>query len=115
MAQLLAADGVIVDIPTSVRAMMTNLPAPLPSQAAVAAPFWASDIDTFVDFCLAPTRAPASAKALMDLVIVAEIAHWNGAQDAMKIARDEILGALKSKPLDNAVHPRIRQLYSELL
>ena len=121
MAQLLAVDGISVSIPTSVRKMMTNLP-PLPqtapAAAPAAAPFRASDIKIFVDFCLgvAPQEAPpAAAAALMDLVIVAEIAHWSGARDALEVARDEILGVLRSEPLENTVRPRIKQLYNELL
>jgi hypothetical protein len=119
MAQLLAADNVVVSIPSSVCKMMANLPPPQAAPAApAAAPFWASDIKIFVDFCLGVTpqeAPPAAAAALINLVIVAEIAHWSGAHDAMEVARDEILGVLRSEPLENTVRPRIKQLYNELL
>jgi hypothetical protein len=107
MAQLLAADNVVVSIPSSVCKMMANLPPPQAAPAApAAAPFWASDIKIFVDFCLGVTpqeAPPAAAAALINLVIVAEV------------ARDEILGVLRSEPLENTVRPRIKQLYNELL
>jgi hypothetical protein len=115
MAQLLAVDNVVVSIPSSVCKMMTNLPPP-PQAAPAATPFRASDITIFVDFCLGVTPQEAStAAALMNLVIVAEIAHWSGAHDAMEVARDEILGVLRSEPLENTVRPRIKQLYNGLL